>query len=71
VVEFEGIGPCPLTGMMLADMGASVMMVGRKQSNLTLQKSPQKKLLMAFFTEASVQFNWTLIKPRVWNWQGN
>jgi len=34
VVEFEGIGPCPLAGMMLADMGADVIVVGRKVGNL-------------------------------------
>ncbi len=33
VVEFEGIGPCPLAGMMLADMGAEVTLIGRKASN--------------------------------------
>jgi len=33
VVEFEGIGPCPLAGMMLADMGAEVTLIGRKVSN--------------------------------------
>jgi crotonobetainyl-CoA:carnitine CoA-transferase CaiB-like acyl-CoA transferase len=33
VIEFEGIGPCPLAGMMLADMGAEVIVIGRKTSN--------------------------------------
>ncbi len=28
VIEFEGIGPCPLAGMMFADMGADVIVVG-------------------------------------------
>lgn len=30
VVEFMGIGPCPLAGQMLADLGASVTIIDRK-----------------------------------------
>lgn len=33
VIEMEGIGPCPMAGMMLADMGARVILVGRKQAS--------------------------------------
>ncbi len=33
VVEFEGIGPAPHCGMMLADMGADVVLIGRKNVN--------------------------------------
>lgn len=29
IVEFAGIGPCPFTGMLLADMGADVILVER------------------------------------------
>ena len=29
VIEFEGIGPGPLAGMMLADLGATVTVIGR------------------------------------------
>jgi alpha-methylacyl-CoA racemase len=29
VVEFEGLGPCPLTGLMLANMGAQVTVIAR------------------------------------------
>ena len=29
VIEVEGIGPCPFAGMMLADLGATVIRVGR------------------------------------------
>jgi len=32
VVEFEGLGPGPLAGLMLADMGAEVTVVARPQS---------------------------------------
>ena len=31
VVEFEGIGPGPLAGRMLADMGAVVVVIARRQ----------------------------------------
>ncbi len=31
VVEFEGIGPGPLAGRMLADMGAEVTVIARPQ----------------------------------------
>ncbi|WP_454764651.1 CaiB/BaiF CoA transferase family protein [Cupriavidus campinensis] len=31
IVEFEGIGPGPLAGRMLADMGATVIVIARKQ----------------------------------------
>ena len=30
VVEFEGIGPGPLAGRMLADMGATVTVIARR-----------------------------------------
>ena len=33
VLEVEGIGPCPFTGMMLADLGARVIRVGRPTVN--------------------------------------
>jgi crotonobetainyl-CoA:carnitine CoA-transferase CaiB-like acyl-CoA transferase len=34
VIEMEGIGPGPCAGMMLADMGAEVIIVGRKMANV-------------------------------------
>ena len=33
VVEFSGIGPGPFCGMMLADMGADVVLIDRKRAN--------------------------------------
>jgi len=33
VVEIAGIGPCPICGMMLADMGAEVILIERKSKN--------------------------------------
>ena len=34
VVEMEGLGPCPFAGMMLADLGAEVIRVGRTKPPL-------------------------------------
>lgn len=33
IVEIEGLGPAPFCGMMLADMGAEVVTIGRKSSD--------------------------------------
>lgn len=33
VIEIAGIGPCPIAGMMLADLGAEVILVERLSSN--------------------------------------
>jgi crotonobetainyl-CoA:carnitine CoA-transferase CaiB-like acyl-CoA transferase len=33
VVEIAAIGPCPITGMMLADLGAEVILVERSVAN--------------------------------------
>ena len=33
VVEIEGLGPAPVAGMMLADMGAEVILIQRKTTN--------------------------------------
>jgi len=33
VIEIAGIGPAPMCGMMLADMGADVVLVERKSAN--------------------------------------
>ncbi|HCH31396.1 MAG TPA: CoA transferase [Oceanospirillaceae bacterium] len=49
VVEFEGIGPCPLAGMMLADMGAEVTLIGRKVSNKNAAKIAPQETAQAFY----------------------
>jgi len=38
IVEFEGIGPGPLAGRMLADMGAQVTVVARPQKNAVSER---------------------------------
>ncbi len=35
VIEFAGIGPCPVAGMMLADMGADVIVIDRASSSFS------------------------------------
>jgi len=49
VVEFEGIGPCPLAGMMLADMGAEVTLIGRKSNNKNAASITPKDTAQAFY----------------------
>ncbi len=42
IVEFAGIGPGPFAGMLLADMGAEIIRIDRKQaSGLGLRRPPQ------------------------------
>ena len=38
IVEFEGIGPGPLAGRMLADMGARVTVIARPQKNAVSER---------------------------------
>ena len=38
VVEFEGIGPGPLAGRMLADMGAEVTVIARPQKGAVTEQ---------------------------------
>ena len=33
IVEFEGIGPAPYCGMLLADMGAEIVRIARPSAN--------------------------------------
>lgn len=39
VIEFAGIGPAPCAGMMLADMGAEVILIDRKTPNANAAKT--------------------------------
>ena len=38
VIEFEGLGPGPLAGRWLADMGASVTVISRKALSATAEQ---------------------------------
>jgi alpha-methylacyl-CoA racemase len=49
VVEFEGIGPCPLAGMMLADMGADVVVIARKVTNANAANIAPEEPAHAFY----------------------
>lgn len=47
VVEFAGIGPGPMCGMLLADLGAQVLRVDRTEpSGLGIERPPQFDLLL-------------------------
>ena len=69
VLEFEGIGPAPLAGQLLSDLGAEVIKVCRKAVNKTpvnildrrkniivldLKKSSDKKLALKFISKTDV-----------------
>ena len=47
IIEFEGIGPAPLAGQLLSDLGADVIKIKKKTNNL--RKEPildrKKKIL--------------------------
>ena len=45
VIEFEGIGPCPLAGRMLSDLGAHVTLIARPAT------SPVDRALIGESTE--------------------
>ena len=46
VLEFAGIGPCPMAAMMLAEMGASVLRIDRvADSDLGLPMPPRFETL--------------------------
>lgn len=39
ILEIAGLGPTPVTGMMLADLGADVVLVDRLQPGLKISMS--------------------------------
>ena len=43
IVEFEGIGPAPLAGQLLSDLGADVIKIKKKTNNLI--KEPCRNLI--------------------------
>ena len=44
IVEFAGIGPGPFCGMLLADLGAEVVLVDRKGGSLPFNAQPKYDL---------------------------
>ena len=46
VIEMAGIGPAPFCGMMLADMGAEVIRVDRREkADLGLDRAPRFEIM--------------------------
>src|SRR3954465_824010 len=47
VLELEAIGPAPFAGMLLADMGADVLVVDRaEQADLGLKRQPKHDVML-------------------------
>jgi len=51
IIEIEGIGPCPFAGMLLADLGAEVIRVGRPepsflQANFDVMSRGKKSIVL-------------------------
>src|SRR3954468_21311697 len=47
VLEFEAIGPAPFAGMLLADMGADVLLVDRaEESGLGLKRARSQDVML-------------------------
>jgi alpha-methylacyl-CoA racemase len=54
VLEFEAIGPAPFCGMLLADMGADVMMRGKRSVTLDLKNGNGKEAALQLIVRADV-----------------
>ena len=61
VIEFSGIGPGPYCGMLLADLGADVIRVSRKDAegleNKYLFSNPSASFLLTLITSAPKSAN--------------
>lgn len=64
VIEMEGIGPCPVAGMMLADMGARVILVGRKQASDKAAAIHPGERQQAFYHRGKESINVDLKHPQ-------
>lgn len=69
VIEFAGIGPGPFTGMMLADMGAEVIVIDRAADVARASKYPRaasnrgkRSVALDLKSEADLEVAWTLIE---------
>lgn len=63
VVEIAGIGPAPCAGMMLADMGADVILVERKSANAKRDGVPPDQTKQMFFNRGKKSIAVDLKKP--------
>jgi alpha-methylacyl-CoA racemase len=69
VIEFAGIGPAPFAGMMLADMGAEVILIERSADHAAASRYPRmaqnrgkKSIALDLKSEAGRAAAWKLIE---------
>ena len=69
IIEFAGIGPGPFTGMMLADMGAKVIVIDRAADVARASKYPRaasnrgkRSVALDLKSEADLEVAWALIE---------
>lgn len=69
IIEFAGIGPGPFAGMMLADMGAEVILIERSADHATASHYPRmaqnrgkKSIALDLKSEAGREAAWRLIE---------
>ena len=66
VLEFEAIGPCPLAGMMLADLGADVVTIARPGDTLIVKNSAP--VAHNFFWSSSNNGEYNVTVPKMEKW---
>lgn len=69
IIEFAGIGPGPFTGMMLADMGADVILIDRAADVARASKYPRaasnrgkRSIALDLKSDADREVVWTLLE---------
>ena len=69
IIEFAGIGPGPFTGMMLADMGADVILIDRAADVARAAKYPRaasnrgkRSIALDLKSDADREMVWTLLE---------
>ena len=69
IIEFAGIGPGPFTGMMLADMGADVILIDRASDVARAAKYPRaasnrgkRSIALDLKSDADREVVWTLLE---------
>ncbi|WP_347613889.1 CoA transferase, partial [Comamonas thiooxydans] len=69
VIEFAGIGPAPFAGMMLADMGAEVILIERSADHAAASRYPRmaqnrgkKSIALDLKSEGGRAAAWKLIE---------